>query len=190
MPVREPEDASPMAFCSWSDFHRGAHMKRQGISWSVLGLMFASALVTAAVLAGTSAARDDDRWGGHRGFDKRSIKGAYGYNSSLGWLVATGPNQPVSPPVPFAGMGRIVFDGQGGCEVTSIGNLNGQSVPSTASSCRYDVNPDGTGTAEAVFPGAPIADPIPIAFVITDQAQELRALNTRFIVGTFTARRQ
>jgi hypothetical protein len=128
------------------------------------------ALVAAAVLAGTSAARDDDRWSGHRGFDKRSIKGAYGYNSSLGWLVATGPNQPVSPPVPFAGMGRIVFDGQGGCEVTSIGNLNGQSVPSTASSCRYDVNPDGTGTAEAVFPGAPIADPIPIAFVITDQA--------------------
>ena len=168
-------------------------MKRQGIRWSVLGLMLGCVVATAAVLAGTSAARDDgggERWGGHLGFDKRSIKGAYGYNSSLGWLVATGPNQPVVPPLPFAGMGRIVFDGQGGCEVSSIGNVNGQSVPSTASSCRYDVNPDGTGTAEAVFPGAPIADPIPIAFVITDQGQELRALNTRFIVGTFTARRQ
>jgi hypothetical protein len=168
-------------------------MKRQGIRWSVLALTFGCVVAAAAVLSSRSVAREDGgeaRWGGHRGFDKRSIKGAYGYNSSLGWLVATGPNQPVVPPLPFAGMGRIVFDGQGGCTVTAIGNVNGQSVPSTASSCSYDVNPDGTGSAVAVFPGAPIADPIPIAFVITDQGQELRALNTQFIVGTFTARRQ
>jgi hypothetical protein len=168
-------------------------MKRQGIRWSVLALVFGCAVAAAAVLSSRSLAREDgggDRWGGQRGFDERSIKGAYGYNSSLGWLVATGPNQPVVPPLPFAGMGRIVFDGQGGCTVTAIGNVNGQSVPSTASSCSYDVNPDGTGTAVAVFPGAPIVDPIPIAFVITDQGQELRVLNTQFIVGTFTARRQ
>jgi hypothetical protein len=172
-------------------------MKRQGIRWSVLAAMLGCALVAVAVLAGTSAARDDrddgaggDRWGGHRGFDKRSIKGAYGYNSSFSLLVATGPNQPVVPPLPFTGMGRMVFDGQGGCTVSAVGNLNGESIPSTASSCRYDVNPDGTGTAEAVFPGTPIQGPIPIAFVITDQGDELRVLNTKFIVGTFTARRQ
>jgi len=118
------------------------------------------------------------------------LKGYYGFNSSYGVLVATGPNQPVVPALPFAGMGRIFFDGDGGCTVSSIGNLNGQSISSTSSSCVYSVNPDGTGTAEAVFPGTPITDPIPIAFAITDGGNELRALQTKFIVGTFTARRQ
>ena len=98
-------------------------------------------------------------------------------------LVATGPNQPVVPALPFAGMGRIFFDGQGGCMVSSIGNLNGQSIPTTSSSCVYSVSPDGTGTSEATFPGTPIADPIPIAFVITDGGDEFRALLTKFIVG-------
>ena len=74
--------------------------------------------------------------------------------------------------------------------MSSIGNLNGQSIPSTSSSCVYSVNPDGTGTSEAVFPGTPIAEAIPIAFVITDGGDELRVLVTKFIVGTFTARRQ
>ena len=83
-----------------------------------------------------------------------------------------------------------MFDGNGGCLVSSIGNVNGQSIPSTSSSCSYSVNADGTGVSEAVFPGTPIADPIPIAFVITDGGDEFRAVVTKFIVGTFTARRQ
>jgi hypothetical protein len=166
-------------------------MKRQAIRWWALAGMFAGAAGMAAVMAGTSLAHDNDDGDrsdrGHRGFSNRSIKGTYGYNSSFGLLVATAPGQPA---LPFAGMGRIYFDGQGGCAVSAIGNVNGQAIPSTASSCSYNVNPDGTGTSEAVFPGTPIADPIPIAFVITDGGQEIRALNTKFIVGTFTARRQ
>jgi len=147
----------------------------------------------AAVLASTSFAwseRDDGNHGGGSGFSDRTLKGTYGFNSSYSVLVATAPNQPVVPALPFASMGRISFDGQGGCRVSSIGNVNGQSVPSTSSSCSYSVNPDGTGTSEAVFPGSPIADPIPIAFVITDGGNEFRAVLTQFIVGTFTARRQ
>jgi len=149
-------------------------------------------MALAVVLAGTSFAWNDRDEGSRAGsgFSNRSLKGFYGYNSSYGLLVATGPNQPVVPPLPFTGMGRIYFDGQGGCKVSATGNLNGQSLPSTSSSCAYTVNPDGTGTSEATFPGTPIAEPIPIAFVITDGGDELRALQTRFIVGTFTARRQ
>ena len=38
--------------------------------------------------------------------------------------------------------------------------------------------------------GTPISGPIPVAFVIVDGGQEIRFMNTKYIVGTFTARRQ
>jgi hypothetical protein len=152
------------------------------------------AALAAALTMGTSFAGngsdDDGSRGGGQGFNNRSVKGFWGFNSSFAQLVATGPNQPVVPALPFSSMGRIFFDGQGGCSVSSIGNVNGQAIPSTSSSCVYNINRDGTGTSEAVFPGTPIADPIPIAFVITDGGNELRILATKFIVGTLTARRQ
>jgi len=150
-------------------------------------------ITAVAAAAGTSFAgseRSDDSRSGGQGFSNRTLKGSYGFNSSYAAFVATGPNQPVVPALPFATMGRIVFDGQGGCQVSSIGNVNGQSIPSTSSSCIYNVNADGTGSTEAVFPGTPIADPILLAFVITDGGEEVRALATKFIVGTLTFRRQ
>jgi hypothetical protein len=157
------------------------------------GRYFVGVVGLAAVIAGTSFAwNEHDGGGGGRGhgFSTRTLKGYYGFNSSFSMFVATGPNQPLVPALPFASMGRIFFDGEGGCKVSSIGNVNGQSIPSTSSSCSYTVNPDGTGTSVAVFPGTPIADPIPLAFVITDGGDEFRALVTQFIVGTVTARRQ
>jgi hypothetical protein len=168
-------------------------MKRQTSAWRIRTGILVGVIALGAAMAGTSFAwneGDDGGHGGGHGFNNRTIKGFYGFNSSYGLLVATGPNQPVVPPLPFVGMGRIFFDGEGGCKVSSIGNLNGQSIPTTSSSCVYNVTPDGFGTAEAVFPGTPIADPIPIAFVITEGGNEFRAMQTKFIVGTFTARRQ
>jgi hypothetical protein len=168
-------------------------MKRQTSAWWVKVGIFSGVVLLAAVIAPTSFAWNeggDGHHGGGPGFSNRSLKGSYGFNSSYGLLVATAPNQPVVPPLPIVGMGRITFDGDGGCNVTSIANLNGQSSPSTSSSCSYSVSPDGIVTSEAVFPGTPIADPIPIAFVITDGTNEIRATFTKFIVGTFTARRQ
>lgn len=167
--------------------------RRTSLQWFRVGV-FIGVLAVVAVMAGISLAwaeeRDDGNVGGGDGFSNHSLKGYYGFNSSYGALVASGPNQPVVPALPFASMGRIFFDGEGGCIVSSIGNVNGQSIPSTSTSCVYNVNPDGTGTSEAVFPGTPIADPVPIAFVITDGGNEFRAVVTKFIVGTFTARRQ
>jgi hypothetical protein len=168
-------------------------MKRHTSAWWIRAGFFVGVVGLAAAIAGTSFAWNErDAGGGSHGhgFSDRSLKGYYGFNSSFSMFVASGPNQPLVPALPFASMGRIFFDGEGGCKVSSIGNVNGQSTPSTSSSCRYNVNPDGTGTSEAVFPGTPIADPIPIAFVITDGGDEFRAVVTRFIVGTFTARRQ
>src|SRR4029078_5400379 len=114
--------------------------------------VFVGIVGLAAMVAGTSFAwneRDEGSRGGGHGFSARTLKGYYGYNSSYSVLVATGETQPVVPALPFAGMGRIYFDGQGGCRVSSIGNLNGQSIGSTSTSCSYTVNPDGTGTSEA-----------------------------------------
>jgi hypothetical protein len=168
-------------------------MKRHSSAWWIRAGLFMGVFAVAVVIAGTSFAWNErDAGGGARGhgFSLRSLKGYYGFNSSFSLFVAAGPNQPVVPALPFASMGRIFFDGEGGCRVSSIGNVNGQSTPSTSSSCSYSVNPDGTGTSVAVFPGTPIADPIPIAFVITDGGDEFRAVLTQFIVGTFTARRQ
>lgn len=168
-------------------------MRRRTSVWWIKAGVFAGITIAAAVIAGRSFAwneHDDDRRSGGHGFSTRTLKGSYGFNSSFSMFVASGPNQPLSPALPFASMGRISFDGAGGCSVSSIGNVNGQSIPSTSSSCSYTVNPDGTGTSDAVFPGTPIADPIPIAFVITDGGDEFHAVVTKFIVGTFTARRQ
>jgi hypothetical protein len=74
--------------------------------------------------------------------------------------------------------------------VTSVANFNGNVAKLTSSSCTYSVDPSGMGNAEAVFPGAPVPGPIDVSFVIVDRGREVRFLNTNFILGTFTARRQ
>jgi hypothetical protein len=145
-------------------------------------------VLSVAFVCRQSLARDDhdqDRDGDSR-FSERSIKGYWGYNTSFAMLLPPA----VPQALPTTAMGRMYFDGRGGCDVKSVVNLNGDSMALQSSACRYQVNADGTGTAEAVFPSSPIADPVPVAFVIVDGEQELRFVNTRYIVGTFTARRQ
>ena len=153
-------------------------MKIRGGIWMVVGSVVAAGLVGALVAA---RSHGDDR-----GFSNRTIKGVWGFNTSFGMLVLPAPAQPV----PTTGMGRIHFDGDGNCQVSTVANINGDSLRLESSSCTYTVNPDGTGTSEAFFPGAPVPGALPVAFVIVDRGQELRFMNTRFIVGTFTAKRQ
>jgi hypothetical protein len=145
--------------------------------------------VTAGV-AGPSLATgdepDDAGNGGNQRYNDRSIKGTWGFSGSFGVFIPPGTDQQL----PMVGMGRAVFDGHGGCQVTSIVNLNGQTVTSQSSSCKYRVGPDGIGTSEAVFPNAPVTDPFPISFVIVDGGRELRAINTRFIVSGLVFKRQ
>jgi hypothetical protein len=160
-------------------------MKRK-ILIGLAAITIPALLVGGAVRARASWAGDGDDERVRHGFSNTTIEGFWGYNSSFAMFLP--PNVPER--LPFVAMGRIHFDGQGGCSVTALGNLDGQTIGSTSTSCTYAVNADGTGTSEAVFPGTPIQGPIPVAFVIVDRGHEIRFMNTRFIVGTFTARRQ
>jgi hypothetical protein len=97
----------------------------------------------------------------------------------------------VPQPVPTAGLGTVVFDGNGGCVVTTTINVNGTTRgPLTSNTCTYSVNPDGTGKSVAEFSGAPFNGPATVAFVIVDHNREIRFLNTNSVVAGFTARRQ
>jgi hypothetical protein len=144
--------------------------------------------VLAAALALTLTARRSTASdvGEEEQFSIRTIKGAYGFNSSLGWLLP-----PAAPQaVPAAGMGRVTFDGEGHCQVTSVANFDGNIAHLSSSSCSYSVDPNGMGSAEAIFPGAPAPGPLDVSFVIVEHGREIRFVNTTFIVATFTARRQ
>ena len=121
-----------------------------------------------------------------RSFSARTIKGYWGFSTSFSMLLP-----PLLPEaMPGTGLGRLYFDGNGGCSVTLWANVNGETNPSRSSTCRYAVNSDGTGSSEAVFEGLPLQGPISIVFVIVDDGREIRAMNDKSIVSTFTARRQ
>ena len=140
----------------------------------------------AAVAFGARASRADDDERGEGGFNNRTIKGDWGFVTSVGRLPP-----PVAPhAVDTAGVGRIHFDGEGGCAVSTVTNVDGRSAAFHSSTCHYSVNADGTGTSEAVFPDSPIAEPIPVAFVIVQRGKEIMFTNTRFMIATFVAHRQ
>jgi hypothetical protein len=159
----------------------GAVMTRR-LSYGVIGIAAGLAVV---VGIRSSAAQNGDLAGGQR-FDNRTVKGFWGFNSPVGYVVP-----PATPqPVPFVGLGRIFFDGEGGCAVQNVVNFSGQISRFKSATCHYSVTPDGFGTAEADFPDAPVPGPVPLAFIIVDHGRELRAIDTNFIVTSFSALRQ
>jgi hypothetical protein len=142
-----------------------------------LGFLAAVSLQSTAAAAGS-----DDR-----SFSARSIKGSYGFSTN-GFGMVLPPSVPA--PIPAADLGRIVFDGDGGCSISLTANFNGQMTTAQSATCTYTVNADGTGTNSATFPGTPLVGPIPLVFVIVDDGREIRLLTTGSIVSTITARRQ
>jgi hypothetical protein len=154
----------------------------KGLSFGVIGIALALAVV---VGVRSSAAQDDGASAGQK-FDNRTIKGFWGFNAPVGYVVP-----PATPqPVPFVGLGRIFFDGEGGCSVQNVVNFSGQTFRFKSSTCHYSVTPDGFGTSEADFPDAPVPGPVPLSFIIVDHGRELRAIDTNFIVTSFSALRQ
>lgn len=120
-------------------------------------------------------------------FTEQSIKGAWGFSGNFGMIVS--PDNP--DPVPSAAVGRVLFDGKGGCSVTTTVNVNGTIVgPMSSDTCTYSVNPDGTGTSVAEFPGDPFNEPASVSFVIVDRKKEIRFMNTTSVVAGFIAKRQ
>jgi hypothetical protein len=156
-----------------------------------VGIWAAAALVIAvgmgmAVQSFGDEGHDGDGWSERQRFSNRSVKGAWGFNSYSGVLVPPA----VPEATPATGLGRAVFDGHGGCSVSSVINIGGTISRLQSSSCSYSVDANGFGRGEAVFPGAPGGGTFPMEFVIVEGGNELRAMNTGLLLGTFTLKRQ
>jgi hypothetical protein len=127
-------------------------------------------------------------------FSEQSIEGRWGFSGDFGMIVPPSAPQPVPTAALSAapaGHGTVVFDGKGGCVVTTTINANGTIIgPLASNTCTYSVNPDGTGKSVAEFSGAPFNGPSTVTFVIVDHNREIRFLNTNSVVAGFTARRQ
>jgi hypothetical protein len=123
---------------------------------------------------------------GERGFSERSIAGTWSYVGQLGLLVP-----PTAPePTASATVGQFYFDGKGGCAGHAFVNVLGTTVETEILECSYSVDSDGFGSAEATFTNAPIQDPFPFRFVISDGGRELAIMNTQYVVGVVIAKRR
>ena len=110
--------------------------------WKIILCTCIAASVIGLALASQSAASG--------GFDERSIRGVWGLSGSGQLLPPAVPE-----PRPFASLNRLVFDGEGNCEVTILANIGGTLVgPLVAENCTYTVDSDGFGRAVAEFGGA------------------------------------
>jgi hypothetical protein len=147
--------------------------------YGVIGIAVA---VAAVVGVRSSFAHDDD--GGQPRFNNRSIKGFWGFNAPVSYAIVPGG------PVPFVALGRVFFDGEGGCTVENVVNFNGQTTRFKSATCSYSVTADGFGTSNADFPTAPVPGSVPLSFIIVDKGRELRAIDTNFLVASFSAVRQ
>ena len=98
-------------------------------------------------------------------FSNQSLRGAYGFTSS-GTLFGD----------PGIAVGRTTFDGQGLCTLVIRVNIAaaGGTEPIDATSCTYEVQPDGTGTLPVVIPGL---GTFTLAFVIVDHGQEVHTIS-------------
>jgi len=144
--------------------------------WAVA---FAVSLCGAATFAGVHG-------DGERGFSERSIEGIWSYVGQLGLLVP-----PAAPePSAAATIGQFYFDGEGGCSAHGFVNVLGATVETETLECSYSVDPDGFGAVEAIWTNAPIDDPFPFRFVITDGGRELAIMNTEYLVGVVIAKRR
>ncbi len=159
-------------------------MKRNGFLVAGGGILLGA--VVGTVVTARPLRADGDVDGAGRGFDERSVEGSWGFATEVGYLLPPA----VPEATPTVGIGRIRFDGEGGCSVRNIVNIAGEKAQFDSASCTYSVGPDGFGQAEAVFPTSPIKEPLPVSFVILDRGRELRFINTKFLVSGFTARRQ
>ncbi len=138
-----------------------------------------SAIITLA--ASISASADDNEDG--LAFTDETIAGSWGFSAS-GTIVP-----PAFPaPTPAVAVGIIDFDGAGFCVISDTINIGGQSLSRVSDTCEYGVNPDGTGSLTAEFPGDP--GPVPLSFVLVDDANAFRFIRADLGVASGGAERQ
>lgn len=150
----------------------------KGRKWVLLSLLVI--VLTSGLVFGITG----DRGGAQAaGFTNRSIQGDWGFSAS-GTILP--PALPAATPA--AAVGIMTFDGMGGCSISDTINIGGTSASRTSTTCTYNVNPDGSGSLSALFPGDP--GPTPLSFVIVDKAKEIRFIRTDLGVASGVARRQ
>jgi hypothetical protein len=146
-------------------------------------LVGGAAAMVAAIVLTMSAHSFADHENNTPVFSVHSIKGAYGCVVPFG--MALPPSVPQA--VPAAVVGRVVFDGEGGCSIRQIDNINGQVIEFQTTTCQYTVSPEGIGTTEATIPGFPTAT---TTFVVVQGGQELHFVFTTPAAAGGTATRQ
>ena len=144
---------------------------------STIAKTFTIAAVTALALGLAPTAKADDK-----GCSNGTLRGTY---AQTGMGVITAPPDQAGP---FANVGTLTFDGNGGLTGTLVVSSNGTSSPATETGT-YTVNPDCTGTLTIqAFPGGLKSQ---LFFVIDDTENELLLICTDSgVVLTGIARRQ
>ena len=117
------------------------------------------------------------------GFTDQTIAGAWGFSAS-GTIVP-----PAFPaPTPAVAVGIMEFDGAGLCVISDTINIGGLSLSRVSDICDYAVDPEGTGRISTQFPGDP--GPVPLSFVLVDDANGFHFVRTDLGVASGTAERQ
>ncbi len=132
----------------------------------------------AAIFLGTAPAALAD----NKGCTNTSLKGTFVFKGS-GFITA-----PPALAGPFAHVGTLVFDGNGGLKGAGLGNLNGTIIPGTDVGS-YAVSSDCTGTF--TFQESPSGLTVHAYFIIDSNFKELQIMETDAgTVATGVARRQ
>jgi hypothetical protein len=154
------------------------HAPDKGRKWPLLSLLVM--VLTSILIFGLAGNQSDAQ---AAGFTDKRIQGDWGF-SAAGTILP--PALPAATPA--AAVGIMAFDGMGGCSITDTINIGGTSASRTSTTCTYSVNPDGSGSLSALFPGDP--GPTPLSFVMVDNAKEIRFIRTDLGVASGVARRQ
>jgi hypothetical protein len=131
---------------------------------STIAQTFTMAAITVLGLGISSPAQAADK-----GCSNATVRGSYSQNGS-GVVVA-----PPDQAGPFANVGTLVFDGNGGLTGTLIANSNGSSSPATETGT-YTVNSDCTGTYTVQI--APFGITSQAFFAIDTNGDELEIIVT------------
>ena len=137
---------------------------------------------TAVALANSQSAlagHDEDGFA----FSNRTIEGTWGFSAS-GTILPPA----FTDPTPAVAVGIFEFDGAGLCVISDTINIGGMSSSRTSDTCEYAVNSDGSGTLQAQFPAVP--GPVPLSFVLVNDANSFLLVRTDLGVASGVAERQ
>lgn len=122
-------------------------------------------LLTCILLATAAFAQNPNQ--GDRRCNLSTLRGSYGYVIQGGVFDSSDPT--FNTHFPFAGIGRITFDGQGGATGTELVNFAGFFIDRVYTGT-YTIQPDCTGIFRRVE--VPASNSV-VRFVVVDNAKQI-----------------